>query len=481
MIRVKTVLNALGKIILLVDVSLLLPFFWALFTGGPDLSSFLYTILLATPLGIIFTFFVRSEGNIRPREGYLIVSAAWIVVSFIGSLPFAFSDHFPDYSSAFFETMSRFTTTGASVLANVEILSQELLLWRSLTQWLGGLGVVVLFVALLTQMDTGGLSMFRAESAGSATERVSSHIQDTAIIMWVTYVILSVILCILLLFGGMNFFDSLCHTFSTMAAGGYSTKNDSIAFYQSAYIEWVITIFMFIAGTTFSLFYKSIVKKTNAFWKSEEFRLYTYIVLSATVMVFLSLILSRGGAIGDNLRAAAFQVISVISTTGFFTENYDFWPPMAHVVLFTLMLVGGCYGSTSGAIKIGTFLIIIKNIKTVTTGLLHPRAVVQTRSNGKTVPQSVLIRVLEFFALYVFLLYLGAIAMSALGFPFEEAFSASVTAITNTGPGLGDLGPAENFSIVPPLGKWLLSFLMLLGRLEIYTVLVIFTPSFWRR
>lgn len=474
-------MNALGKIILIVDVSLLLPLFWALFTNGPDIMPFLYTIMLATVVGGLLSFAVRSEGHIRAREGFLIVASTWVVVSMIGALPFTFSDQFPDFSSAFFETMSGFTTTGASVLTDVEALSEELLLWRALTQWLGGLGVVVLFVAILSQLDTGGVLMFRAESSGPTTERISSHIQDTAIILWITYLILSIVLCVLLLLGGMGFHDALCHTFTTMATGGYSTKNASIAYFDSAYIQWVIVIFMFLAGTTFALFYKSIVKRTNAFWKSEEFRLYTFITIFATVCVFIVLYSVRGGAFEENLRSSAFQVVSIMTTTGFATENYDLWPPLTHLILISLMLIGGCYGSTSGSLKVGTYLLIFKNFKNVNFSLLHPRAVSQIRTEGKAINPDVVIRVLEFFALFVLFLFGGALVMAALGFPFEEAFSASLTAISNTGPGFGDLGPAENYSIVPPLGKWVLSFLMLLGRLELYTVLVIFTPAFWRQ
>ncbi len=266
-----------------------------------------------------------------------------------------------------------------------------------------------------------------------------------------------------------------------MATGGYSTKNTSIAYFDSAYIQWVITIFMFLAGTTFALFYKSIIKRTNAFWKSEEFRLYTYITVFATVLILITLLLSRGGAIEANLRAAAFQVVSIITTTGFATENYDLWPSLATLILFTLMLVGGCYGSTSGSVKVGTYLIILKNFMTVNFSLLHPRAVAQTRSDGRTVNVNVIVRVLQLFALFVLFLFVGAMVMAALGFPFKEAFSASMAAISNTGPALGSLGPVENYSIVPPLGKWVLSMLMLLGRLELYTVLVVFTPSFWRQ
>ncbi len=481
MIRIKTVLNALGKIILIVDVSLLLPLFWALFTRGEDIMAFFYTVLAATAIGSALTFAIRSEGNIRAREGFLIVSSAWVVVSLIGSLPYMFAAAFPDFSSAFFETISGFTTTGSTALPNVELLSEELLLWRSLTQWLGGLGVVVLFIAILSQLDTGGLTMFRAESSGPTAERLSSHIQDTAIIMWVTYLILTAVLFVLLLFGDMNAHDALCHTFATMGTGGYSTKNASIAYYDSAYIQWVITIFMFLAGTTYALFYKTVVKRQNAFWQSEEFRLYTFIALFATLGVFISLMHSRGGCFEETLRASAFQVVSILTTTGFATENFDLWPPLAHITLFSLMLVGGCYGSTSGAIKVGTFNIIFKNFKTVNFLLLHPRAVSQTRAEGKILNPLLVNRVLQFFALFILFLFAGAVAMGAMGYSFEEAFSASMTAITNTGPALGDLGPSANFSQVPPLGKWILSFLMLIGRLELYTVLVIFTPAFWRQ
>ncbi len=482
MIRFGTVFNSLGKILLLVDIGLMFPLLWSIATGGEDLFSFILTALIYGVLGGGLVFFAKNDGNIRAKEGYLIVSLTWIVVSLIGALPFFLSGTFTDYSSAFFETMSGFTSTGGTAMADIEAASQELLLWRALTQWLGGLGVVVLFVAVLTQVDTGGSSMLRAELSGPLNEKVASHIQDMAIILWLIYTVLTAILTVLLMLGDMSFFDAICHAFATMATGGYSTYNDSVAHFNSPYIEWVITLFMFIAGMNYPLMYKVFVKrKFSLLRKNEEFRLYFIVVLAAILLVFLDLMINRGGNLSTNLRGAAFQVVSQITTTGFVTENFDLWPTAAHVTILCLMMVGACYSSTSGSIKIGSYVIFYKSLKSQTFRLLHPRAMTQTKVNGKVVDEKTILRVLIFMLLFYLLAAVGSILLAFTGVVFDEAIAACMSAISNTGPALGSLGAVGNYSEVPAAGKWILSILMLAGRLELYTFFIIFVPAFWRR
>ncbi|MEE0777124.1 MAG: TrkH family potassium uptake protein [Bacillota bacterium] len=482
MIRFGTVFNALGKILLIVDVGLMFPLLWAIITGGDDVVPFLLTATIYGAVGGALVFFVKSQGNIRAKEGYLIVSLTWILVSLIGALPYFFAGAFPDYSSAFFETISGFTTTGSTAFADIEAVSQELLLWRALTQWLGGLGVVVLFVAVLSQVDTGGVTMLRAELSGPFNEKISSHIQDTAIILWLMYVFLTGLLTVLLMFGGMSFFDAICHAFTTMATGGYSTHNASVAYFNSAYIECVITIFMFFGGMSYPFMYKAFVKRNfSLIRRNEEFRCYIFVVVAATLLVFIDLMVERGGSVFSNFRGAAFQVVSQLTTTGFVTENFDLWPTAAHVTIICLMMIGACYSSTSGSVKVGSYVVFYKAMKTQFFRMLHPRAMVQTKVNGKPIDEKIVMRVLLFMLLFYLLAFWGSILVAATGIPFDESITASMSAVSNSGPALGSMGAVGNYAAVPAFGKWVLGFLMLAGRLELFTIFIIFVPTFWRR
>lgn len=465
----------------MVGIMLLFPFIVSFFTGRADTVAFLITIIIMGAVGGC-CMLMKSEGNIRAKESYVIVTFGWILVSLIGSLPYVFAGVFPDYSSAFFETMSGFTTTGSTALTDVEALSPELLLWRAMTQWLGGLGVVVLFVAILSQVSTGGQSMVRAELSGPYNEKITSHIKDSAMILWGIYLALTIILTILLLFGGMNLLDAVCHSFSTMATGGFSTKNASVAAFDSAYIEWVITIFMFVAGISYPLIYRALANRSLlTIGKNEEFRLYAGVAIASIIFVVVDLMLHWHGSFGDNLRSAAFNSVSLLTTTGFASENFDVWPAAAHVLMMCLMMIGGCYSSTSGSIKSGTYLLSYKSLKVQLFRLLHPRAMTEIKVDNKVIPERTALRVNQFFSLFFVVMFIGAILLSATGLTFAEAVTGSMTAISNSGPAMGSLGASGNFAGVTPFGKWVMSFLMLAGRLELYTVFIIFMPSFWRQ
>ena len=482
MIRFGTVINNIGKLILLVDFTLFLPLLVSLFSGKTNTLDFLYTIIITSIVGGLCVVFAKPQGNIRAKEIYLIVTVGWILVSILGSLPYAFAGVFPDYSSAFFETMSGFTTTGSTAFTDVEVLSQEILLWRSMTQWLGGLGVVVLFVAILSQVSTGGQSMLRAELSGPYQEKLTSHIKDSAMILWKIYSILTIILILLLLLGGMSLFDAVCHSFSTMATGGFSTRNASVAAFNSPYIEWVITIFMFLAGVSYPLYYKAVVNRSlKQIFKNEEFRLYVCITVLASLFIFINLVLYWDGTTSEKLRHAFFNLLSMLTTTGFASDNFDVWPAASHVLLMCIMMIGACYSSTSGSIKMGTYLLSYKTLRVQMFRLLHPRALVEIKVNNKVVPERTALKVNQFFILFFVVMFLGAISLSMTGLTFAEAFTGSMTAITNSGPAMGRLGASGNFSEVTAAGKWIMSFLMLGGRLELYTVLVIFTRDFWRQ
>lgn len=482
MIRFNCVLNALGKILLIVGAALLLPTVWSLFETQTNTVAFLLTILICLFCGGIFVFSTKEKMHIRAKEGFLIVTLSWITVSIIGALPYYINGIFPDFTSAFFEAMSGFTTTGASALSDVESIPTSFLIWRSTTHWLGGLGVIVLFVAILSQTDTGGLTMLRAELSGPFNEKISAKIQDAAIYLWLTYTALTAICVILLLFGGLKFSDAICYAFGAISTGGFATLNDSVGGFHSAYIEWVITAFMFIGGISIPMMYKSFIARSpKTLLKNEEFRLYFFFVLIVIAIVTIDLLVHVGGSFSTNLRLAAFQSVSQLTTTGFCTDDFDIWPTASYTILICIMMIGASYSSTAGSIKMGTYLVAYKSLKSQFFRMLHPRALTEIRINGKAVPDNTVMKVLQFAFLFFIIMLLGAVALSVTGLPFKEALTGSMAAISNNGPGSGMIGPAGNYAEVSTAGKWILSALMLLGRLEIYTVLIVFTPAFWRR
>lgn len=478
--RIKLVFNILGKLLLIIGASMFFPLLWSLYYQEKDALPIFYAMICTLFAGGVLYCSFKSQETVRQRESYAIVTLGWILVSFFGALPYLFSGTLPSLADAYFETMSGFTTTGASVLTDIEAVSHGVLFWRSLTHWLGGMGIMVLFVALLTQLGGGGMQMFKAESPGPVAEKIKPRIKETAKILWGTYVIITAILVVLLLLGGMSLFDALCHAFGTTATGGFSTKNLSAGFYNP-YIQWVLTIFMFASGANFALYYLAFSKKINSFRQSEEFKLYLFIVLGAVLVIFLDLMHHQPGGIEETLRASAFQVSSVITTTGMMSTDFNLWPPLSKIILLLVMLIGGCAGSTAGAIKVGRILILFKYTAVELFKLVHPRSVRTVKVDQRIVTSDVLMNTMLFFFLYIVIIGLGTAAMGAIGLGLLEALTSVMTTLGNCGPGLGAVGPASNFSAVPAAGKWVLSFCMLIGRLEIFTVLVLFFPNIWRK
>lgn len=482
MIRFKCVFNALGKILLIVAVMMVIPLSWSLIHRDGEFLSLLLTMLIYALLGLAFVVSTGERGAIRAKEGFLIVTLSWILVSLIGALPYYFGHILPNYVSAFFETMSGFTTTGATAIENVEKVPASILVWRAMTQWLGGLGVVVLFVAVLSQVDTGGLTMLRAELSGPFNEKISSKVQDSAIILWLIYTILTAILIILLLLGGMNSTDAVCHSFSAVSTGGFSTLNDSVGGFRSAYIEWVITAFMFIGGVSFPLIYKAFATRSfKTFFHNEEFRCYLIFTVIVAIIVAIDRMLHSDLTLNNGIRQSLFQTISQITTCGFTTSDYNGWSATSYMTMVCLMMIGASYSSTSGSLKIGTYLLAYKSLKSQFFRMLHPRALTEIRINGKAVHDKTVMKVLQFIALFFVITFFGAFLLSMTGLPFLEAFGGSMAAISNNGCALGALGPAGNYALVTDFGKTVLSVLMLLGRLEIYTVLIVFVPAFWKK
>jgi trk system potassium uptake protein TrkH len=475
-------LHVTGLILLCVGLCMFLPLACAWYyddgSVAPLFLSLCVTILAGT---FLMFFFPRPKPLvINHREGMVIVSLGWAACAFFGALPFALGG-FDSFTDSFFESVSGFTTTGASILTNIEALPKGLLFWRSLTHWLGGMGIIVLTIAILPFLGVGGMQLYKAEVPGPVADKLQPRIKDTAMSLWKVYVFFTVVQVLLLLLGGMDLFESVCHAFGTMATGGFSTRNTSIAAYDSAYIDGVITFFMLVAGANFALHFQLFRGRPLVFWRDPEFRFFAILVLLLTAIVTFSIHASNYSSWLEALRFASFQVASIITTTGYATADYELWLPLPQGVLLLCMFIGGCAGSTAGGIKCMRVMLLFKHAYRELFRLVHPRAVVPLKFGPKLVKEEVLTSIWGFFVLFILLFVLSGLALTALGVDVLTAFAAVVACIGNIGPGLGEVGPVDNYAAIPVLGKWVLSFCMLLGRLEIYTVLVLLMPEFWRK
>jgi len=443
-------------------------------------------LFISTSITVAAGIFMMVLGKNAPkdmgkRDGYIIVALTWIICSFFGLLPFYISGYIPTVTDAFFETMSGFTTTGSSILNDIEALPHSLLFWRSIIQWIGGMGIIVLTLAILPALGVGGASLFTAEVPGPTPDRLRPKITETAKRLWFIYLALTIVETILLKIGGMGWFDALCHSFTTMATGGYSTKQASVGYWESPFIQYVIIVFMFLAGMNFTMSYFLSHFNFRKVWENEEFRWYTYITFGFIALITVGLEVSSSYGLEESFRVAAFQVSSILTTTGFATADYLTWIPLLSSLLIVLFFIGGSAGSTGGGIKVQRILILLKDCGFELRRMIHPRAVIPTRCNGQALSQDVVNNVLTFTLIYIIIIVISLPIMAAVGMDFDSAFGAIITSIGNVGPGLGTVGPAENFAHIPAFGKWYLSFLMLLGRLEIFTVLIVLTPTFWKR
>lgn len=438
--------------------------------------------LITTAVGGAIWFLTYKEENkeLKKKDGYLIVTLGWLSMSFFGSLPFLLSGAIPNFTDAFFETISGFTTTGASILNDIEAVPKGILFWRSLTQWIGGMGIIVLAVAILPLLGIGGMQLFIAESPGISPDKMKPRIKDVAKRLWIIYLGLTLAECILLLFGGMSFFDAINHSLTTMATGGFSTKNDSVAHYDSAYIQYVIIIFMFLAGTNFTITYYGLKGKFLKAWQNEEFRNYVILILVLSVGIAFFVFSSNWKGFEQAFRDSLFQVVSIVTTTGYVTADYTTWAPFLTVIFFLLMFLGASAGSTAGGIKIVRHTLLFKNSFLEMKRQLHPSAVIPVRLNNTAVSRDITYNVLAFVMIYLLVFGIGVFLLSFTGVGFDTALGAVATSLGNIGPGLGEVGPVNNFSGITPFGKWLLSFLMLLGRLELFTVLILFNRNFWQ-
>lgn len=485
-INVKLVIRMLGSLLLSEATALLLVFFLSFVFKESYGYYFLITSGVCYLIGLLGILIGRNAPQeMGKREGSLVVTLAWVIFSLFGALPFFISKSIPSYTDAFFETISGFTTTGASILNNIEELSHSMLFWRSLTQWMGGLGIIVISLALLPLFGTSGTQLFAAETSGPTKDKIHPKISETAKRLFLIYIALTLAETILLRLGGMTWFDAVCHSFATVATGGFSTKQNSILYWNSPYIQYIIIIFMILSGVNFSLYYFGIKKKFDKIRENEELRYYLIVLFIFAVIVALSLIdFSRPLSfhqVEESWRNALFSVSSLMSTTGFTTVDYMQWKPFTWVILLIVMLTGASAGSTSGAIKMVRIVIVFKFCYYEFKRLIHPKAVVPVRYSGHLVQEDVITRVFAFVLLYLIVAIFGILILCMSGVDFIESVGGLISCLGGVGPGLGMVGPVGNYSYFPVFAKWFLSFMMLLGRLELFTVLLLFTPTFWKK
>jgi len=481
--RWRFILNIIGILTFFFGLTMIFPLIVGLYYRDSSVIPLIESMAITSLAGLILYLIFRKDRVevINQREGMAIVAVGWTAVSLFGAIPFYLGDGYFTFTDAFFESVSGFTTTGASILTNIEAVSKGLLFWRSFIQWLGGMGIIVLSVAILPFLGVGGMQLYKAEVPSPVPDKLKPRIRDTAKILWQVYALISLAQVILLMLGGMSLFDALCHTFTTMPTGGFSTRNASIAHYNSVYLDCVIILFMLLAGINFSLHYQMLRGKTLAFWQDSECRFFLGTVLVLVGLVSLDVFKTVYATIGDALRYGAFQVVSIVTTTGFATADYEQWPAMSQLILLLSMFIGASAGSTGGGMKCLRIMLCFKYCYKELFSLVHPRAVSLIKIGGKTVPDDVMRSVLGFMALYVGLFALSSVALAGTGVDFVTSFAAVAASLGNIGPGFGMVGPAENYAGIPALGKWLLAWCMLLGRLEIFTLIILVVPEFWRK
>ena len=475
-------LRILGALLLYLGGTLLLPVPFSLFYHDGVWPGFIYSSLACFAVGGLLFSCCQSNKDLSVRDGFAVVTFGWSFFALFGALPYIFSGAIPVPLDAFFETMSGFTTTGSTILTDVEALPKSLLFWRSLTQWLGGMGIIVLSLAILPMLGVGGMQLFKAEVPGPTADRLRPRIQDTAKLLWGVYLLLTALETLLLMLGGMGFFDAVCHSFATLATGGFSTRNASVGAYNSSYIDGVITVFMILAGVNFTLHFQLLRGRLKDFYRNEEFRCYLGLIIFATVtIVGFNWYHGVYTQLGENFRYSIFQVASINTTTGFGTADYETWPILPQYILVMLMFVGGCAGSTGGGMKVARILLLLKHAQVQVFRLIHPRAIRLVKLQNRPVDKEVLQAILGFFALFIGIFVFASLLMAASGMDLVSGGAAVIACLANIGPGLGTVGPVDNFAHIPSFGKSVLIVCMLMGRLELFTVLVLFFPSFWRK
>ncbi len=482
MINFKAIIKVIGDLLLLETVMLLLSVGVSAYYRDTAFFSLLVTAGITGVTGLLMTLYSRNSSKaFTRRDGYIMVTCSWVSFAMFGMLPFYIDGHIPSLTNAFFEAMSGITSTGATILDDIDSMPQGLLFWRSITQWFGGLGIIIFTIALLPFLGVSGLQMFAAEVSGPTHNKVNPRIGITARWIWSIYIGITALLMVLLWLGGMGGFDSICHALTAAGTGGFSTHQESIAFYHSPYIEYVIIVFMFISGINYSLLILFISGRVRRALQDSELKWYGLTVVCATILFTIVLWASQDLEGEEAFRNSLFQVVSLQTSTGFTTTDYMVWPSALWGLLLLIMLVGACAGSTSGGMKCIRVQVLFKVMKNEFKHILHPNAVLPVRMDKQVAPPSLVTTVMAFCFLYFIIIFGSSIFLSSIGIDFMEAIGCSVSALGNMGPALGSYGPSSTWNSMPDAGKWLMSLLMLLGRLEIFTVILLFTPNFWKR
>lgn len=476
----KLVFRITGRLLELMSVILLLPMLVSIFYREGEALAFVIAAAISLAIGLVLRLVTRTENHvIYAKEGFLVVALAWLSASLIGSLPFVISGEIPSFVDAFFETVSGFTTTGASILTDVEAMSRGMLFWRSFTHWIGGMGVLVFIIALVNNISDRSIHILRAEMPGPIIGKLVPRSRDTSKVLYIMYIVMTLAEIVLLLCGGMPLFESVVHAFGTAGTGGFGIKADSVAGY-SPYLQWVIGVFMLIFGVNFNLYYLLLVKRFKAVFRSTELWVYVGIV-SVSVLLITVNISSMYEALPDAVRAAFFQVSSIITTTGYATTDFDLWPSFSKAVLLLLMFVGACAGSTGGGLKVSRAVILCKMVAKEVRRMIHPRSVGAVKFEGKDVDDHTQRSIATYFAVYILCIFAIFLILSLEPFDLETNFSAVVACFNNIGPGFAGVGPAASFAGYSPFSKLLLSAAMLLGRLEIFPVLIALIPTTWMK
>ena len=488
--HVKTILNILGAILTLTGFTMMVPALIAWGYNEPDLVGHLQSMGICMGIGIPVWLFTRKSRSLNNKDGFVIVTLSWLLVALAGAMPFYLSGAIPNFTDAWFESMSGVTTTGATIIGNpntlphlpngIESLTHGVLYWRSFIQWIGGMGIIVFTIAILPLLGVGGVQLFKAEVPGPVSDKIRPRVKETAKILWMVYVGLTAAEAILLSISGMSWFDAICHAFTTLPTGGFSTQNASIAAYANPAIHYIIILFMFIAGVNFSLHFRSLTGNIKISFKDPEFLAYIGITFAATLFIFLNIASAQGEWTHDNFLSSLFQSVSILTTTGYSSADYEIWPFFSQYLILILMFIGAMGGSTGGGMKVARIILLVKYAATETRRMLHSRAIIPIRIGDRYIGEDVVRNTLGFFLFYMSIFGITALILTTLNLDIESAIGAAASAIGNIGPGLGAFGPTDNYALLHPMGKWMLTFCMLLGRLEIFTIMVLFSRTFWK-
>jgi len=473
----------LGQFLLALAAAMLLPIAWGVAAGGGGVPALVGAALATAGFGgALLLALPRPERELKQREALLMVVLAWACASTFGALPFVLSGYFPSITDAVFETASGFTTTGATILTDVEVLPESIQFWRCFSHWLGGMGIVLLGLAVLPLVGHGGMSLYRAEFSGAKSEKLKPRIAETALSLYKLYVAFTVAEVVALRVAGMNWFEALCHAFSTLGTGGFSTRNASVGGFHSPAVEWIIIVFMLLAGVSFVQHYRLFAeRRPRSFFGDFEVRAYLLVAVASVALVTPTLVWFNGYAPDRAIRGAAFQVSSIVTTTGFGTENFELWYPLAQMLLLGLMFVGGCTGSTAGGIKIARIVLLARVVGREFRRMVERHGVFPVRLGGRVTPEVTIQSLLNLVYLAIVVLAVSCLFLAAQGVDILTSITASVACMFNIGPGFGAVGPAENYAHLPALSKWMLTVCMVAGRLEFYTLIVILTPEFWKK